>query len=94
MSIDKKNKRYILSDVLINKGAHQVSSYLQQRKVLKYVNANLVDKDHLIKYESKVLDSTDKILDEIYEAIIASPSIALAELMPDVIKKNKRSYAR
>jgi len=92
--MDKREKRYILSDVLINKGAHQVSSYLQQRKVLKYVNANLVDKDHFIRYESKVLDATDKILDEIYESITANPSITLAELMPDVIKKNKWSYAR
>ena len=92
--MNKKEKRYILSDVLLNKGAHQVSSYLQQRKVLKYVKANLIDQDHLIRYESKILNSTDKILDEIYEAITANPSITLAELMPDVIKVNKRSYAR
>jgi hypothetical protein len=92
--MNKKEKRYILSDVLLNKGAHQVSSFLQQRKVLKYVKENLIDQDHLIRYESKILNSTDKILDEIYEAITANPSITLAELMPDVIKVNKRSYAR
>ena len=92
--MNKKEKRYILSDVLLNKGAHQVSSYLQQRKVLKYFKNNVLNPGDFLKYESKIINSTDKILDEIYEAITANPSIALADLMPDVIKVNKRSYAR
>ena len=93
MSIDKREKRYILSDVLLNKGVDQVSSYLKQRKVLKYVKANLVDHFDWILYESKVLDSPEALVDKAFDAITTNNKITLIELFPDVIKdKKKRSY--
>lgn len=92
--MNKKEKRYILSDVLLNKGAHQVSSYLKERRVLKYFKNNVLNPGDFLKYESKIINAPENTFNKLYEAITANPSIALAELMPDVIKVNKRSYAR
>lgn len=92
--MNKKEKRYILSDVLLNEGANQVSSYLKHRKVMKYIKENVIESDHFEKYENKVINAPDNTFTKLYDKITINPGVTLAELLPHVIKKNKRSYAR
>ncbi len=73
---------------------YQVSHYIKERKVLKYIKENLISLEHGEKYESKVLNAPTKNLEELYEKITDNPKITLAELLPYVIKENKRNYAR
>lgn len=72
----------------------QVSSYLKERKVLKYFKKNALHPGDFLKYESKIINAPENTFTELYDKITADPFITLAELLPHVIKKNKRSYAR
>jgi len=92
--MNKKEKRYTFSDVLLSNGEEQVSSYLKERKVLKYIKSNVLNTSDFFIYEDKIINAPDNILNELYEKITEDPEIPLAKLLPHVIKANKRSYSR
>jgi len=67
-------------DSFNNSGAEKVSSYLKERKVVRYVKNNVSDEIDLIDYEGKVIDASPKLLNAFYERMVSNSNISLEEL--------------
>lgn len=79
---------------LVAGGKGQVSSYLKERKIVRYIKSKCDDANLLILHEDVVIDASDKFLNIIYDRMVNDGEISIKKLLKPLIKKKGDEYEK
>ena len=66
---------------LVTNGEGQVSSYIKERKIVRFIKSKCNDSKKLILHEDKVIHASDNLLNTMYNRMISNESIDIKSLL-------------
>ena len=82
-----ENKTQSISIDSISNGLGQVSSYIAERKVSRYVKNKLKNEQEFIKRESTILSASSEYILKMYDRLQKNGNISIKELFAPLPKK-------